>query len=591
MKNSRLDNEQLSRLNELLAELSPDQQVWLSGFIEGRIGSDSVPTGLLPENETAVESNLNLTILYGTETGNTKELADKLASKAAFKNINAKVVSLYDFNINKVGEEENLAILVSTHGEGDPPDMAEDFHKFITGTRAPELKNLSFAVLALGDKSYKYFCKTGEEIFQALKEKGAHSLTSLVKCDVDYERDADLWMNNLLVNLTPSVETESKDLPQNKVLTSQNLCSKSNPFEATVLDKIKISGSDSDKEVYHIELDLEESGITYEPGDAVGIFPKNPKSIVEKILELTGFNPEKRVDVNAVEVSLKEALLYHLEITVLSFDILQKYYQQTKNTNLEKLLNNDKALDEYFYGRDVLDLLEDFPYQWNANKFIGILRVLPPRLYSISSSQQRVGEELHITVSAVRYELKKRLREGACSVHLADHIEIGKKIAIYIDKNPSFKLPLNGANIIMVGTGTGVAPYRAFMQHRESLGIKGNAWLFFGDRTFNSDFLYQKEWQKLLATKVLDKMDVAFSRDQKDKVYIQHKLKEKKKEVYELLENGAHFYLCGDKKNMAKDVNATLLEIIQEQGGMSPEKAAKYLKNLKREKRFQTDVY
>jgi sulfite reductase (NADPH) flavoprotein alpha-component len=360
---------------------------------------------------------------------------------------------------------------------------------------------------------------------------------------------------------------------------------------ATVLEKEKITGDESDKEVYHLELSLEESGITYEPGDSLGIYTKNPDSLVDAILKKTNFDPEKRVDVEDKEVTIKDAITHYLEITTVTFDVLKKYQDKTKNQALEKIMNTNHLLDEYLYGHDVLDLLEDFPFDWNPNKFVEILRPLPPRLYSISSSQERVDEEVHVTVSLVKYERKNRLRKGACSSHLAENIELDSKIPVYVEKNPAFKLPANNAKIIMVGAGTGIAPYRAFMQQRESKGLKGDSWLFFGDRHFKSDFLYHKEWQKLLMTNTLEKMDVAFSRDQKEKVYIQHKLLENQKEIFEWIDNGAHFYLCGDMKNMAKDVNKTLLEIIQLQGGINEEQARKYLKNLKKEKRFQMDVY
>jgi sulfite reductase (NADPH) flavoprotein alpha-component len=271
--------------------------------------------------------------------------------------------------------------------------------------------------------------------------------------------------------------------------------------------------------------------------------------------------------------------------------VLKKYADKTSNTELEKLLNDDQKLDDFLFGSDLLDLIEDFPYNWTAQELVDILRPLPARLYSISSSQEIVGEEVHATVSVVRYNRKNRQRLGACSSYLADNIELDDQIPVYIEKNPAFKLPANGSKIIMVGAGTGIAPYRAFMQHRESQGLNGNSWLFFGDRRFHSDFLYQVEWQKMLKSKQLERMEVAFSRDQKEKVYVQHKLQEHQKEIFEWLENGAHFYLCGDMKNMAKDVNKTLLEIICVQGGISEEQAEKYIKQLKREKRFQSDVY
>ena len=594
LKTNPLNEKQLKALNELMDGITSDQAIWISGYLEGKLSGLNGRFGTaeaVAEIEAQKEPTANLTILYGTETGHSQSLANKLAEKATFKNIKATVSDMYEFNYKKLKEEENVAIIISTHGEGEPPDMAEDFYKYLTGKRAPKLENLSFSVLALGDKSYKHFCKTGEEIYQACKNLDAFSVTPLVKCDVDYEMDAEIWMNNFLMNLAPSAPADVSVANNSAAEVEVPTYSKKNPFMASVLEKVKITGKDSDKEVYHLELALDDSGIIYEPGDSLGIFAQNPDALVEKILKHTGFDPKYKVELEVGEITIKEALTHYLEITILTYDIIKKYFEATKNPQVEKLLNDDKLLDQYLYGHDVLDLLEDFPFEWNPNKLVALLRQLPARLYSISSSQDHVGDEVHVTVSVVRYERKKRLRVGACSSHLADEIELDDQIPIYVEKNPAFKLPANGAPMIMVGAGTGIAPYRAFLQQREIQGKKGGTWLFFGDRRFRSDFLYQVEWQKLLKSEHLEKMEVAFSRDQQEKVYVQHKLKENQQEVFKWLEEGAYFYLCGDMKYMAKDVNKTLLEIIQSQGGVSREKAEEYVKKLKRERRFQSDVY
>lgn len=583
-----LNDKQRSAFNDLIKELTTEQAIWLHGYFEGRLSGFSAPVVSTSAPLVKSEPESNLTILYGSETGHSHDLAEKLAAKAANKNIAAKVINMYDFNPKNIAGEQNVAIIVSTHGEGDPPDMAADFHKFITGKRAPKLDKLNFSVLALGDKSYKNFCKTGEDIDGALKSLGAFRITQMVKCDVDYEVSAEIWMNNFLLNLTPVTTSASPEVKPEKPDVEY---SKKNPYMATVLEKVKITGRDSDKEVYHLELSLEDSGLTYEPGDSVGIFALNPESLVEQILQKTGFDPGYKVTLETGEMTIREALSHHLEITVLTFDTVKKYYEKTNLPELEKLLNDDKLLDNYLYGHDLLDILEDYPFDWNPNKLVEVLRQLPPRLYSISSSQENVGDEVHATVSVVRYERKNRLRNGACSSHLADNIEIDDQVPVYIEKNPMFKLPLNGSKIIMVGAGTGIAPYRAFLQQREVENKTGNSWLFFGDRHFQSDFLYQVEWQKWLKTNHLQKMDVAFSRDQDDKIYVQHKLLENQQEIFNWLEDGAYLYLCGDMKSMAKDVNKTLLDIIKTQGGISSEKAQEYLKKLKREKRFQQDVY
>ncbi|HSO85617.1 MAG TPA: assimilatory sulfite reductase (NADPH) flavoprotein subunit [Draconibacterium sp.] len=591
MRTNPLNDKQRTALNELIKDVTKEQLIWLHGFLEGRLSGISGGSVSVSDSIAETEAVAKLTILYGSETGHSHALAEKLAEKAANKNISATVFNMYDYNTKKIGEEENIAIIVSTHGEGDPPDMAGDFYKFVTGKRAPKLERLNFSVLALGDKSYKHFCKTGEDIDAAIKSQGGFRVAPLVKCDVDYEVSAEIWMNNFLLNLVSASQSANSLISSAPVSTVTEEYSKKNPYMATVLEKVKITGHDSDKEVYHLELSLEDSGLTYEPGDSVGIFAVNPESLVGQILQKTGFDPEYIVTLEAGDMSLREALSHHLEITVLTFDTVKKYYEKTNHPELGKLLNDDKLLDEYLYGHDLLDILEDYPFDWNPNKLIEVLRQLPPRLYSISSSQANVGDEVHATVSVVRYERKNRLRNGACSSHLADNIEIDDQVPVYIEKNPSFKLPLNGSKIIMVGAGTGVAPYRAFLQQREIEDKIGNTWLFFGDRSLQSDFLYQVEWQKWLKSNHLEKMEVAFSRDQEEKIYVQHKLLENKEEIYKWLEDGAHFYLCGDMKSMAKDVNKTLLEIIKTQGGVSIEKAEEYVKKLKREKRFQQDVY
>lgn len=583
-----LSDKQRNALNELLKQITTEQLYWLHGFFEGRLSGLSGNLAASPASFSAPETIANLTVLYGSETGHSQELAEKLAAKATNRNIAAKVVSMYDYDFQNIRNEENLAIIVSTHGEGDPPDMAVDFYKFVTTKNAPKLGKLNYSVLALGDKSYRNFCKTGEDIDIAIKSLGAFRITPMVKCDVDYEVNADIWMNNLLVNITPSENSENAEAKTEDTVVEY---SKKNPFMATVLEKVKINGDESDKEVYHLELCIEDSGLTYEPGDSVGIYARNPESLVELILQKTGFDPEHQVTLESGEMSIKDALTHHLEITVLSFDTLEKYFDVTQNNDLENLLDDDQLLDDYLFGHDLLDLLEDFPFEWTPNQLVEILRQLPPRLYSIASSQDKVGDQIHITVSVVRYERKNRLRNGACSSHLADNIEIDDQVPVYIEKNPSFKLPLNGSKIIMVGAGTGIAPYRAFLQQRENDNKSGGTWLFFGDRRYNSDFLYRDDWQKWLETKHLEKMELAFSRDQEDKVYVQHKLFDNQQEIYRWIEDGAYFYLCGDMKRMARDVNKTLLEIIKTQGGISIEKATEYLRNMKREKRFQQDVY
>jgi sulfite reductase (NADPH) flavoprotein alpha-component len=591
---SPLNDVQLKILEQLTKGLQPEQIIWLSGYFQGLSGGVSGASLTAPSPEvsgaTAAEK-LPVTILYGSHTGHSEGLAKKLKELAIAQNIDAKVYPMDDYSTKQLKDEKNLLVIVSTHGEGEPPEMAEDFYEFITGKRAPKLNGLNYSVLALGDKSYKMFCQTGIDIQQALIKAGASELVPIVTCDVDYEDDAQRWTNVVLDELSklqPKIETVPV---QSAVKTEESVYSRKNPFKATVLDKTKITGRGSDKEVYHFELSLEGSGLTYEPGDALGVIAQNPPQLVDDIINTLGVIDTEVVETKIGKLPFNEALAHHYEITLLTRDVIQKYAGITGNKAVQAIIGEESKLDEYLYGHDVLDLLHEFPHQLTATEFLELLRHLPPRLYSISSSQDAVEDEVHITVSRVRYETKGRERFGACSSFLADRLQIDDELLIYIDKNPNFRMPLNGTPIIMVGAGTGIAPYRAFMQQRESTNQKGKSWLFFGERRFSSDFLYQLEWQKYLKKGYLQKIDLAFSRDQNEKIYVQHKLKEQQEELFRWLENGAVFYLCGDMKYMAKDVQSTLLEIIRNQGGLTEEKAIEYFKKLRKEKRFQADVY
>ena len=595
IKLSPLNEIQLKALEQLTQEIQPGQVIWLNGYFQGLAGgiaAGAVTTAPAKVSEVAATSeNLPLTILYGTHTGRSETLARELSANASTQHIEAVVKPMDDYNFKQLKDEKNLLVIVSTHGEGEPPEMAEDFYEFITGKRAPKLEGLNYSVLALGDKSYKLFCQTGIEIDEALKKSGATELLPIVTCDVDYEDDAAQWSADVLAalgKLQPETTAQPTTL---ETKSDESVYSKKNPFKSTVLDKVRITGRDSDKEVYHLELTLEGSGIKYEPGDALGVIAQNPPQLVADIIEKLGVIDSEVIETRIGKLPFNEALAHHYEITLLTRDIIQKYAEKTGNKDVQQIVDQEEKLDQYLYGHDVLDLLHEFPFRLTATEFLELLRPLPPRLYSISSSQVAVEDEVHITVSRVRYENKGRERYGACSSFLADRLEIDDEALIYIDKNPNFRLAANGSPIIMVGAGTGIAPYRAFLQERESANLKGKSWLFFGERRFSSDFLYQVEWQKYLKKGYLEKIDLAFSRDQDEKIYVQHKLKEQQEELFRWLENGASFYLCGDMKYMAKDVQITLLDIIKTQGGMTEKKARAYFKKLKKEKRFMADVY
>lgn len=597
--NSPFSQEQAELLNQLLPTLTEQQKIWLTGYLSAQAtlaGSEAVAPA--PSAAASVQPvSKDVTVLYGSQTGNSEGLAKKTAQHLEEKGFQVTLSSMSDFKPNNLKKINNLLVIVSTHGEGDPPDNALSFHEYVHGRRAPKLDHLSFSVLSLGDSSYEFFCQTGKEFDERFEELGGTRLFDRVDCDLDYNEPFSEWLQGVASSLS---EGEAVSLPQESAGANNQAVSeysRTNPFYAEVLENINLNGRGSNKETRHLELSLEGSGLVYEPGDSLGIYPTNDPALVDELIQTCGWNAEESVTVhkNGDTLPLKEALTSHFEITVLTKPLLQKIAALTKSESLHALLEegNEEKLKEYIAGRDLVDAARDFgPFEGTAAEFTSILRKIPARLYSIASSLKANDEEVHLTIGAVRYDAHGRERQGVCSILCAERLQPGDTLPVYIQHNQNFKLPQDpDTPIIMVGPGTGIAPFRSFMQEREEMGANGNSWLFFGDQHFVTDFLYQTEWQKWLKDGVLTKMDVAFSRDTEEKVYVQHQMKKQSKELFEWLEQGAYVYICGDEKHMAHDVHNTLLSIIQEEGAMSKEKAESYLANLQQQKRYQRDVY
>lgn len=597
--NSPFSQEQAELLNQLLPTLTDQQKIWLTGYLSAQAalaGSEAV-TPAPSAAASAQPVSKDVTVLYGSQTGNSEGLAKKTAQHLEEKGFQVTLSSMSDFKPNNLKKINNLLVIVSTHGEGDPPDNALSFHEYVHGRRAPKLDHLSFSVLSLGDSSYEFFCQTGKEFDERFEELGGTRLFDRVDCDLDYDEPFSEWLQGVASSLS---EGEAVSLPQESAganSTSVSEYSRTNPFYAEVLENINLNGRGSNKETRHLELSLEGSGLVYEPGDSLGIYPTNDPALVDELIQTCGWNAEESVTVhkNGDTLPLKEALTSHFEITVLTKPLLQKIAELTKSESLHALLEegNEEKLKEYIAGRDLVDAARDFgPFEGTAADFTALLRKIPARLYSIASSLKANDEEVHLTIGAVRYDAHGRERQGVCSILCAERLQPGDTLPVYIQHNQNFKLPQDpDAPIIMVGPGTGIAPFRSFMQEREEMGANGKSWLFFGDQHFVTDFLYQTEWQKWLKDGVLTKMDVAFSRDTEEKVYVQHQMKKQSTELFEWLEQGAYVYICGDEKHMAHDVHNTLLSIIQEEGAMSKEKAESYLANLQQQKRYQRDVY
>lgn len=590
------------QLFEALSGLDSGQLQWLCGYLSAvslsvpaaqAINGHQVTNG--QPNAVAEKKTQKLNILYGSHTGNCEALAHSFAQLAKEQGIEAEVADMSSFKTRDLKKINNLAVLVSTHGIGEPPVQAEDLHGFLHSKKAFDLSHINFSVLALGDSSYVDFCQTGKDFDAILEKLGAKRIADRIDCDVDFEDDAQAWQTALLSKLTAATETAAPQTVQvngTKVADAAPVYNRKNPFEATILEKINLNGKGSSKETIHLELDIAGSGLTYEPGDALGVYGANSPALIEGVLKATNFSGNEQVESHNGGKSLIEALTYDYELSPLSSVTLSKYAEFTGSSKLKEILTDNGKVQDYLEGRDLLDLLKEVPHQFEANDLLSLLRKNTARMYSIASSQEAVEDEVHLLVSVVRYEAFGRIKEGLCSATLADRLNPDDKVKVFVDKNTRFKLPQdNDAPIVMIGPGTGVAPFRAFMQQREVAEAKGKSWLFFGDRNFTTDFLYQTEWQQYLQGGILTKADVAFSRDQKQKEYVQHKMLTNGKELYDWLENGAHFYVCGDAKQMAKDVDNTLKEIVQKYGGITPEKAQEYLKNLQVSNRYQTDIY
>ncbi|PCL93590.1 assimilatory sulfite reductase (NADPH) flavoprotein subunit [Paenibacillus lautus] len=606
--NSPFNQEQVELLNRLLPTLTESQRTWLSGFIaalQGTAAAAAVAASPQASAAAAVSAPVvsapkEVTVLYGSQTGNGHGLSKKLSKKLEEVGLQVTMSSMSDFKPNNLKKLQNLLIIVSTHGEGEPPDNAIPFYEFLHGKRAPQVENLQYSVLALGDTSYEFFCQTGKDFDKRLEELGGKRLTPRVDCDVDFDESAAEWMNQVLLSLNEAGAGSSAVEHVSAVAltdSTESEYSRSNPFQAEILENLNLNGRGSDRETRHIEISLEGSNLQYEPGDSLGIYPENHPQLVDDLIAEMGWNADEAVVVNKSGEArmLRDALLRHYEITVLTKPLIEQAAKLSGSEGLRKLLEpgHEQELRAYIEERDLLDLVQDYGLQQvSASDFVSILRKIPARLYSIASSSKAFPDEVHVTVRTVRYEAHGRNRYGVCSVQLAERLEAGDTLPVYIQHNPNFKLPENpDTPIIMIGPGTGVAPFRAFLGEREETGAEGKSWLFYGDQHFTTDFLYQIEWQRWLKDGVLTRMDVAFSRDTDKKVYVQHRMLENSKELYQWLQEGACVYVCGDEKKMAHDVHSALGSILEQEGGMSPEEAAEYLTLMQQQKRYQRDVY
>lgn len=581
-KNSPLNPAISEKLSSLFSEMHDDEINWLREHLNTLA------------KKTAAKAS-ELLVLYGTESGNAEALAEQTAEKANQLGLKVKISNMADISLETLKKVDNLLVIVSTWGEGDPPESAIEFYEAFMSDSAPRMKQMRYSVLALGDTSYEHFCKIGKDFDARLENLGANRLFERKDCDVDFDDDFTDWSDGALKAFSSILTVDTSSNTVNAPTKTAVKYSRKNPCQSVLSERINLNGTGSAKETMHLELDLSDTGLTYEAGDSLAVQPKNSDQLVSFLLETTQFDPSTNISVKDKSFSLGEALKSVLDITTISIPFLTRYNAIANNKTLSGLLEDqDKSnIQNYINGRDLIDVLTDFPTKdLSPQSLVDLLRKLPPRLYSIASSQKAYTDSVHLTVAVVRYETHGRKREGVCSTYLANRLDLDTNTDVFVTPNKNFKLPENtDAPIIMVGPGTGIAPFRAFMQERKALGSKGKNWLFFGDQHFITDFLYQAEWQAYQKEGLLNKIDLAFSRDQKEKVYVQDKMIANAKELYAWLESGAYFYVCGDASRMAHDVDKALHRIVQEQAGISEESASEYVKNLKAEKRYLRDVY
>ncbi|HAU8262977.1 TPA: NADPH-dependent assimilatory sulfite reductase flavoprotein subunit [Kluyvera intermedia] len=590
-----LNPEQLARLQAATTDLTPTQLAWVSGYFWGVLNQQ--PGAAVATATPAATEAPTITLLSASQTGNARRVAEALRDDLLAAKLNVKLVSAGDYKFKQIANEKLLIVVASTQGEGEPPEEAVALHKFLFSKKAPKLNGTAFAVLGLGDTSYEFFCQAGKDFDSKLAELGAERLLDRVDADVEFQAAAAEWRARVVEVLKARVP---KETPAQAAVTATGAVNevfsspytKEEPLTATLSVNQKITGRDSEKDVRHIEIDLGDSGLRYQSGDALGVWYQNDPALVKELIDLLWLKGDEPVSVDGKTLPLSEALQWHFELTVNTGNIVENYATLTRSESLLPLVGDKAKLQHYAATTPIVDMVRFSPAQLDAGALTGLLRPLTPRLYSIASSQAEVETEVHVTVGVVRYDIEGRARAGGASSFLADRVEEEGEVRVFIEHNDNFRLPANPETpVIMIGPGTGIAPFRAFMQQRAAEGAEGKNWLFFGNPHFTEDFLYQVEWQRYVKEGVLNRIDLAWSRDQKEKIYVQDKLRQQGAELWRWINDGAHIYVCGDANRMAKDVEQALLDVIAEFGAMDAEAADEYLSELRVERRYQRDVY
>jgi sulfite reductase (NADPH) flavoprotein alpha-component len=563
-----LVEQKLNTLNDLINTSTNDELIWINGYLNGILSKKIIPE-IKPTAKNAVTK---ITIVYGTETGNSKRLATDFAAKAKKFGVNAKIHGLDQYRVNDLSKEEYLLAIMSTHGDGEPPEAAQKFYDFVH-QNALKLSKLKYSVLALGDSAYPLFCKAGEDVDRQLNKLGANRIAPLQKCDVDYDEEAEEWFSKIIGAINETHQS-AFSLPSKPVIKKT---SGKKIYTGRLLSHVNLNDIGSSKQTFHIEIESE--NVQYSPGDSIGIIPENKTEVVEKIIAISGIDPETNIDYKDELISVNDLLHKKLNILNLPERVVKKYA-----TIVQQEIPSTKI--------DLADLLKIYSVK-DANQFLEVIKILEPiapRLYSISSSPEAHPGEVHITVAKNCFQINNEIHYGLASEFLS-LLNEEDELQFYVSPNNNFRLPEEDKNIIMIGPGTGIAPFRSFLWERDSTGACGKNWLFFGEQHFLSDFLYQTEIQNFVETNLLTKIDSAFSRDQSEKIYVQHKMWKHGQEFFEWLQSGSYVYLCGAKEPMSVDVEKTILKIIEHFGERSTDEAQQYFDHLKDEGRYVTDVY
>ncbi|HKZ10472.1 MAG TPA: assimilatory sulfite reductase (NADPH) flavoprotein subunit [Rhodanobacteraceae bacterium] len=593
---SPLPRDRVQHLDLLTQGLDTASLWWLSGYTAGLAARADSASDASPDARAATEptNGARVTIVYGSQTGNSRHVAERLWRLAESADFSARLLRADAYPLRELAQERLLYVVISTQGDGDPPDDAHSFVEFLASRRAPKLDALSFAVLGLGDSSYPQFCVIGRKLDARLAELGATRLFDFVEADLDFDAVAGPWTQNALTHARELLKSSASttNVTPLRPHIEATTWSASKPFKAEVLANQRITADDSNKDVRHIEIDLAGSGFDYEPGDALGVVARSPAPLVEAVLDALHLEGAAAVTHAGATHTLREWLTSKRELTRLNRPFVAALAERSGNAELQSLLRPEsvEALRAVLTGRQPLDLLQDHPAEWSGDALVAALRPMTPRLYSIASSRAAVDDEAHLTVAHVEYETGAGTRWGAASHWLATRAG-GETVEVYLERNARFRLPAESdRDVIMIGPGTGVAPFRAFVQQRAAAGARGRNWLLFGNPHFRSDFLYQIEWQAALKQGTLHRMDLAFSRDQFEKIYVQHRLRERGRDVFDWLERGAYLYVCG-ATSMARDVEEALRCAVMQQGARDADAADEYIATLRDAHRYARDIY